>query len=156
MIYNSSWKLARIRKRDVKYCNKSTVLNSLQFWPEYLKFFHALVRFPISKIRSSRQEVFSKKDVLKNLTEFTGKHLCWNLFFNKVAGFRPTTLLKQRLQHSFPVNSVKLLRTPFFTEHLQWLLLLNETWLSSQGTRKYGGLKIKIRKFQVNLTTTKN
>ena len=26
---------------------------------------------------------------------FTGKHLCWSLFFNKVAGLRPSALLKR-------------------------------------------------------------
>ena len=32
---------------------------------------------------------------------------------------------KKRLWHRcFPVNFVKFLRTPFFAEHLQWLLLL--------------------------------
>ena len=29
---------------------------------------------------------YMKKGVLKNLAKFTGKHLCQNLFFNKVAG----------------------------------------------------------------------
>ena len=29
-----------------------------------------------------------KKDVLRNLTKFTEKHLCQSLFFNKVAGLR--------------------------------------------------------------------
>ena len=44
--------------------------------------------------------------------------------FNKVAGIRPTTLLKKRLWHRcFLVNFTKLLRTPFFIEHLWWLLL---------------------------------
>ena len=36
--------------------------------------------------RSSRSKVFCKKGVLRNLTKFTGKHLCQGLFFNKVAG----------------------------------------------------------------------
>ena len=37
----------------------------------------------------------------------------------------PATLLKKRLWHRcFPVNFAKFLRTPFFTEHLWWLLLL--------------------------------
>ena len=31
-------------------------------------------------------EISVKKGVLKNFTKVTGKHLCWNLFFNKVAG----------------------------------------------------------------------
>ena len=30
--------------------------------------------------------VLYKKDVLRNFTKFTGKHLCQCLFFNKVAG----------------------------------------------------------------------
>ena len=57
----------------------------------------------------------SVKGVLKNFTKFTGKHLCESLFFDKVSGYRPTTLLKKRLCHwCFPVNFVKFLRTPFF------------------------------------------
>ena len=60
--------------------------------------------------------------VLRNFTKFTGKHLCQSLFFN--SDFRPATSLKKRLlQRCFPVNFVKYLRTPFFTEHLRWLLL---------------------------------
>ena len=74
--------------------------------------------------RSSRPEVFCKKSVLRNFTKFTGKRLCQSLFFDKVAGLRLATLLKERLWHScLPVSFVKLLRIPFFTEHLWWLLL---------------------------------
>ena len=47
------------------------------------------------------QEVFCKKDVLKNLAKFTGKQLWQSLFFNKIAGLTPTTLLKKRLWHKF-------------------------------------------------------
>ena len=69
-------------------------------------------------------EVFCKKGVLKNFTKFIGKHLCQSLFFNKVAGVRPATLLKKRLwRRCFPVNFVKFLRTPISIEHLWWLLL---------------------------------
>ena len=76
------------------------------------------------KKRSSRQEVFCEKGVLRNFTKFTGKHLRQSLFFNKVLGLRLTTILKKRLWHTcFPVNFVKFLRTPFLTEHLWWLLL---------------------------------
>ena len=39
-------------------------------------------------------------------------------------GLKPATLLKKRLWHRrFAVNCAKFLRTPFFTEHLWWLLL---------------------------------
>ena len=60
-----------------------------------------------------------KKGVLRNFTKFTAKRLCQSLFFNKVAGLRPATVLKKRLwRRSFLVNFAKFLRTSFFTEHL--------------------------------------
>ena len=74
--------------------------------------------------RSSCPEAFCKKAFFRNFAKFTGKHLCQRLFFNKVAGLRSATLLKNSLWHrSFLVNFAKFLITPLFTEHLQWLLL---------------------------------
>ena len=35
-------------------------------------------------IRSSRSQMFFKIGVLKNFANFTGKHLCWSLFFKKL------------------------------------------------------------------------
>ena len=81
----------------------------------------------VSKCRSSRPEVFCEKGVLENFTKFIWKHLCQGLFSNKVADLSPATLLKMRLWHRcFPVNFVRFLRTPFFTENLWWLLLKNK------------------------------
>ena len=51
--------------------------------------------------RSSPPEVLCKKVVLKNFTKFTGKHLCQSLLFNKIAGLRPATLLKETLACNF-------------------------------------------------------
>ena len=45
--------------------------------------------FIVENIRSSRPEVFCKKDVLRNFAKFTGKHLCQSLFYIKVASLRP-------------------------------------------------------------------
>ena len=82
--------------------------------------------------RSSRPYISVKKMFIKNLTKFTGKQLCQSLFFNKVAACRvsfliklqPATLLKKKFWHRcFPVNFAKILRTPFLTDHLRWLLL---------------------------------
>ena len=54
------------------------------------------------KSRSCHKRCSVKKDVLKNFTKLTGKHLCQSLFFNKVAGLRHTILLKKGLaQMSF-------------------------------------------------------
>ena len=48
---------------------------------------------------SSRSQMFFQAGVPKNFTNVTGKHSC------------------------FPVKFAKLLRAPFFTEHLRWLHL---------------------------------
>ena len=65
------------------------------------------------RYRKGRSQMFFKKDVLKNFSIFTGKHLCWSLLLNKWQVFRSAALLKKRLQHScFPVNIAKFLRTP--------------------------------------------
>ena len=38
--------------------------------------------------RNSHQRCSVRKGVLKNFVKFTGKHLCFSLFFNKVAGWK--------------------------------------------------------------------
>ena len=70
-------------------------------------------------------EIFCKgKGVLRHFAKFTGKHLCQSLFFNKVAGLRPATLLKKRLWYRcFPVNFAKFLGTPFLQSTSGRLLL---------------------------------
>ena len=83
-------------------------------------------------------EVICKNGFLKNFAKLTGKHLCQRLFLNKVGGLSyrnpsinslcksidwflydgPATLFKKRFWHRcFPVNFMKLSRTPFFIEH---------------------------------------
>ena len=47
----------------------------------------------ISRSRSIQPEVFCEKGVLQNFAKFTGKHLRQSLFFNKVAGLRPSLQL---------------------------------------------------------------
>ena len=67
----------------------------------------------MSRVRSSREEVFCKKDGLRNFAKFTGKYLCQSLF------------LQKRLWHKcFPVNLAKFLRTPFLQNTSGRLLLL--------------------------------
>ena len=67
------------------------------------------------KFRSSRPEVFRQTGILKNLSKFTEKHLCQSLFFYKVAGLMPATLLKRDSGTGFfLVNFETFLRTPFY------------------------------------------
>ena len=51
----------------------------------------------IGSFRSSSPDVFCRKGVLRNFAKLTEKHLYRSLFFNRVAGLRPATLLKKRL-----------------------------------------------------------
>ena len=68
--------------------------------------------------------VFCKKGALKNFAKFTGKHLCQSLFFDKVAGLRPATLLKMRFCHScFFGEFCKIFQNAFLqntSEQLLW------------------------------------
>ena len=68
-----------------------------------------------------------KKGVLENFAKFLGKHLCQSLFFNKVAGLRPATLLKKRLWlRCFPVNFAKFSKQPFLQNTSGLLLVTSE------------------------------
>ena len=71
--------------------------------------------------RSSHQGCSMQKGVLRNLTNFTGKHLWQSLFFNKAVGLRPATLLKKRLRYRcFPVSCefCEISQRTFFTDYL--------------------------------------
>ena len=77
------------------------------------------------KIRGSHQRCSVKKGVLKNFTNFTGKHVLESLF-NKVAGLKAYNFLKNRLQHRcFPVKSLKFFRATILKNICKRLLLKN-------------------------------
>ena len=68
--------------------------------------------------RSCRLQMFFKIGALKYVANFTEKHLCHSIFFNKVADLRPATLLKKTLrQRCSSANFGKFFRAVFFTEH---------------------------------------
>ena len=75
----------------------------------------------LKNFRSSCSQMFFKKGVLEKFAKFTEKHLCWSLFFNQVACFQPTILVKKKTPaqvFSCEFCEIEL----FFTEH-HWLLL---------------------------------
>ena len=62
------------------------------------------------------------KGVLKNCIIFTGKHLCWSLFFIKL---QVCKFIEKRLQRwCFPLHVRKLLRTPILKNISEPLLLI--------------------------------
>ena len=66
--------------------------------------------------------MFSKKDVLENLTKVTRKHLCQSLFFNKVVD-QPVTLFKKDSGTGVFLDICEILKTTIFREHFRCLLL---------------------------------
>ena len=95
---------------------------------------------------------------LKHYAKYTEKHLCRSFFFNKVAGLRPTTLLKKRLWHRYypgnfvmvkiddenndksNVNISEIFKNIFFIELFRPLLLY------------YGKLVISVNKLLTSFT----
>ena len=75
---------------------------------------HALVQ--VTKVgffinmRKQPQEVFYEECVLKNFAKITGKHLCYTLFVDEVAG--RLSLNKRLSLRCFPVNFGKFLKAP--------------------------------------------
>ena len=86
-----------------------------------------------------------KKGVLRNFTQFTGRHLCQRLFFNKAAGVKPVYSERRRLWHRcFPVNFVKFLRAPFLQNTSGRGLLFTgflKVFFKKHGTQCRGVLK---------------
>ena len=90
-----------------------------------IKFIDDFESIKESFSETATRGVLCKKSVLRKFIKFTGKHLCQSLFFNRVAGLRPATLLKKRLWHRcFPVNFEIFLRTPF-SQNISGQLLLH-------------------------------
>ena len=67
-----------------------------------MKYENTSILYPKNSIITSKyneQKVFHKKAILKNFAIFTGKHLCWNLFFDKNASLQGPSFIKKRLEH---------------------------------------------------------
>ena len=69
---------------------------------------------------SSHRRCSVKKGALRNFAKLTGKDLCQSLFFSKVAGLWPVTLLrKETLAQAFLCEFCEISKNTFSTEHLQ-------------------------------------
>ena len=52
-------------------------------------------------VRSNHRWCSIKKAIHKNFAIFTLEHLCWGLFFNKVASLQACNFLKKRLEQRY-------------------------------------------------------
>ena len=75
-------------------------------------------------IRSSRSQMFFQTGVLKNFSNFTGKHLRWSLFLINLLTWRPSTILKRDFNVGVSCKHCQIFKNSFFIKHLWWLPLV--------------------------------
>ena len=89
--------------------------------------------------KNSHRRCSVRKCVVKNLANFTGKHLCWSLFLIKPQTRRPATLLKRNSNTGvFLWNLQKLLR-------IKWLA---SVWIVTLGWNGLTGMKMHVQTYQ--------
>ena len=73
---------------DKTMSEEAMAINVINKINNKLKFLHPKNKFLTPAPEAVIQRCSIKKNVLRNFTKFTGKHLCQSLFFNKVTGLR--------------------------------------------------------------------
>ena len=96
--------------------------------------------------------IYIKKVFLRN-SQNSQENICARVFFKKVKGVRPGTLLKNKLWHRcFPVNFAKFLRAPVLQNSYERLLLNN--LVSVEKVTVVLGIKNTIR-WSIKMQVTK-
>ena len=91
-------------------------------------------------VRNSHPEVLYRKDVLRKVAKFTGKHLHQSLFFTNICRSEACNFIKNETQaQTFSCEFCEIYKFFFFTEHLQatgsvWFCLskLEKLWSESE------------------------
>ena len=89
----------------------------------FYQFFHRVTCFKTIFSFISRYSILSpeaiigdasKEGLLENFRNFRGKHLCWSLLFNKVAGLQACNFFKRSFQHRYFLEKfTKFSKAPF-------------------------------------------
>ena len=91
-----------------------------KFPGKYLQWTLLLIFKFAEQLQKQPPKVFFEESLIRNFAKFEGKHLCESLFFNKVVGLSPATLLKVTLAQVF---SCEFYKTPFL-QNSSWQLFL--------------------------------
>ena len=84
-----TWEVVGVRLYDGLYVKDGFSFSQHVFNTNVLLLWQSFTLkscFVLSLFRSSLPDVFCNKGILRNFTNFTGKHLYQSLFFNKFAG----------------------------------------------------------------------
>ena len=125
----------REKRNDQEHHENVSFFHIAKFWMLFFVFkkmsssipkFLVMLLAHVGKRSNSCLQMISKTGVFKNFAIFTGKKLCWSLFFIKFQDWRLTFLFKKRLQRRcFSVDIASFLRTAFFFEDLLIVPLRN-------------------------------
>ena len=89
---------------------------------------------------SQLSDLLCKKGVLNNLTNFTGKHLCWSHFLTKLQAWRSELYRKEAPTQVLSCDICKILKRPILKNICERLLLiLQEELLNSFSRILYFG-----------------
>ena len=108
--FNFTWEFSKLMiKERFTESYQSYINQSYQIYIENTIFFEKLT---VLILKKQPPEVFCKKKCsYRNITKFTGEHLCQSFFFNKVTGRGP-------LEQVFSCEFCEISKKTFFTEHL--------------------------------------
>ena len=118
--------MSKVNKRNTR--TRCKICSKLIIKTKERRHWHigvVLVSLLLTLKRSSRQEVFCEKGVLRKFAKHRKTPVRVSFLIKlQASGLRPAALLKKSLWYRcFPVNFAKFLRAPIFIEHLRWLLL---------------------------------
>ena len=106
-------------------CAKSPTRKKAKEIPSLMELSKVLIKFVSKTIsaKSIRLRMFFKIGTYKNLANFTGKHLCWNLFLINLQAWRPTILIKRDPNTGVSCENCKIFKNTFLTEQVRCLFL---------------------------------
>ena len=78
-----------------------------------------LINSSVTIFRSSHWSCSIQKTVFKNLAIFTGKQLCWSVFFNIVADLQACNFIKGTPTQGLPFEYHKNFKNTYLEEQLQ-------------------------------------
>ena len=87
-------------------------------------------------MQNQPSEWFFKKGVMRNFSKFTKKHLCRNLFLEKIKLCRFAASFKTRGAQVFSCEYCEIIRTPYLQNTTRQLLLVKAVLANSVNTKR--------------------
>ena len=100
------------------FVSKTTFSEITNFCWKFLLVTLLILLWLHERLSKQLSQLLYKKSVFKIFAKFARRHLCQSLFFNKVAGLKPSTLLKNTLAQVFSCEFCEIFKNIIFAEHL--------------------------------------